>query len=100
VRCPPIVTLKHIHLSPPTCGENEVRTGTTCQLSCPHSYRLLGDPEVKCLPSGIWSDNLYKATCTGDLCSFCVYQDVQGCVLHDPVHIYVSEKKKTYLILI
>ncbi|XP_056124585.1 sushi, von Willebrand factor type A, EGF and pentraxin domain-containing protein 1 isoform X2 [Rhinichthys klamathensis goyatoka] len=64
VRCPPIVTLKHIHLSPPTCGENEVRTGTSCQLTCPRSYRLLGDSEVKCLPSGIWSDNLHKATCT------------------------------------
>ncbi|XP_067257599.1 sushi, von Willebrand factor type A, EGF and pentraxin domain-containing protein 1 isoform X2 [Chanodichthys erythropterus] len=64
VRCPPIVTLKHIHLSPPTCGENEVRTGTSCQLTCPRSYRLLGDSEVKCLPSGNWSENLHKATCT------------------------------------
>ncbi|XP_051756633.1 sushi, von Willebrand factor type A, EGF and pentraxin domain-containing protein 1 isoform X4 [Ctenopharyngodon idella] len=64
VRCPPIVTLKHIRLSPPTCGENEVRTGTSCQLTCPHSYHLLGDSEVKCLPSGNWSENLHKATCT------------------------------------
>ncbi|XP_048039857.1 sushi, von Willebrand factor type A, EGF and pentraxin domain-containing protein 1 isoform X2 [Megalobrama amblycephala] len=64
VRCPPIVTLKHIHLSPSTCGENEVKTGTSCQLTCPRSYRLLGDSEVKCLPSGNWSENLHKATCT------------------------------------
>lgn len=91
MRCPPIVTLKHISLSPPTCGENEVRTGTSCQLTCPSSYHLLGDSEVNCLPSGNWSENLHKATCTGDLFSVCVYKDVQGYVLHYPVCIHVSE---------
>ncbi|XP_051576791.1 sushi, von Willebrand factor type A, EGF and pentraxin domain-containing protein 1 isoform X5 [Myxocyprinus asiaticus] len=64
VRCPPLVTLKHIHLSPPGCGETEVGTGASCQLSCPLGYSLLGDSEVRCLPSGNWSDNLYKATCS------------------------------------
>ncbi|XP_055055760.2 sushi, von Willebrand factor type A, EGF and pentraxin domain-containing protein 1 isoform X1 [Misgurnus anguillicaudatus] len=63
VRCPPLVTLKHIHLSPPGCGEDEVRTGVSCQLNCPNGYRLLGDPEVRCLPSGNWSENSHKATC-------------------------------------
>uniref|UniRef100_A0A8C1JXS3 Sushi, von Willebrand factor type A, EGF and pentraxin domain-containing protein 1 n=1 Tax=Cyprinus carpio TaxID=7962 RepID=A0A8C1JXS3_CYPCA len=64
VRCPPIVTLKHISLSPPACGENEVRTGASCQLNCPRGYGLIGNSEVRCLPSGNWSDNLHKATCT------------------------------------
>uniref|UniRef100_A0A8C1SD31 Sushi, von Willebrand factor type A, EGF and pentraxin domain-containing protein 1 n=1 Tax=Cyprinus carpio TaxID=7962 RepID=A0A8C1SD31_CYPCA len=64
VRCPPIVTLKHIRLSPPTCGENEVRTGALCKLTCPRGYGLIGNSEVRCLPSGNWSDNLHKAACT------------------------------------
>uniref|UniRef100_A0A8C2AZW3 Sushi, von Willebrand factor type A, EGF and pentraxin domain-containing protein 1 n=1 Tax=Cyprinus carpio TaxID=7962 RepID=A0A8C2AZW3_CYPCA len=64
VRCPPIVTLKHISLSPPACGENEVRTGASCQLNCPRGYGLIGNSEVRCLPSGNWSDNLHKAICT------------------------------------
>uniref|UniRef100_A0A671PAW8 Sushi, von Willebrand factor type A, EGF and pentraxin domain-containing protein 1 n=1 Tax=Sinocyclocheilus anshuiensis TaxID=1608454 RepID=A0A671PAW8_9TELE len=63
IRCPPIVTLKHIRLSPPACGENEVRTGALCQLTCPRGYRLIGNSEVRCLPSGNWSENLHKATC-------------------------------------
>uniref|UniRef100_A0A8C2KBK0 Sushi, von Willebrand factor type A, EGF and pentraxin domain-containing protein 1 n=1 Tax=Cyprinus carpio TaxID=7962 RepID=A0A8C2KBK0_CYPCA len=64
VRCPPVVTLKHIRLSPPTCGENEVRTGALCKLTCPRGYGLIGNSEVRCLPSGNWSDNLHKAACT------------------------------------
>lgn len=83
VHCPPIVTLKHISLSPPACGENEVRTGASCQLTCPRGYSLIGNSEVRCLPSGNWSGNLHKATCTGDLFSVCVYNDKQYYVLHE-----------------
>ncbi len=83
VHCPPIVTLKHISLSPPACGENEVRTGASCQLTCPRGYSLIGSSEVRCLPSGSWSGNLHKATCTGDLFSVCVYNDKQYYVLHE-----------------
>lgn len=76
VRCPPIVTLKHILLTPTTCGENEVRTGAVCQLTCPHGYSLLGDSKVKCLPTGNWSDSLHKATCTGLFVFLMMYKDV------------------------
>ncbi|XP_056610750.1 sushi, von Willebrand factor type A, EGF and pentraxin domain-containing protein 1 isoform X1 [Triplophysa dalaica] len=63
VHCPPLVTLKNIHVSPPDCGKDEVTTSASCQLTCPHGYRLLGDPVVTCLSSGSWSDNALKATC-------------------------------------
>ncbi|TRY57481.1 hypothetical protein DNTS_014228 [Danionella cerebrum] len=66
VRCPPIVTVKHIHLSPPACGEEEVKLGASCQLSCPHGYRLHGDAKAICLPTGTWGDNLQKVTCTDE----------------------------------
>lgn len=78
VRCPPIVTLKHIHLTPSTCGENEVRTGAVCQLSCPYGYSLIGDSKVKCLPTGNWSDNLHKATCTGLFVFLMMYKDMHS----------------------
>ncbi|XP_030635356.1 LOW QUALITY PROTEIN: sushi, von Willebrand factor type A, EGF and pentraxin domain-containing protein 1 [Chanos chanos] len=64
VRCPPIGTLRHRSFVAPDCGEGVVRSGTTCKLTCLRGYRLHGDPLVHCLPSGDWSENLHKATCT------------------------------------
>ncbi|XP_064199795.1 sushi, von Willebrand factor type A, EGF and pentraxin domain-containing protein 1 isoform X2 [Anguilla rostrata] len=63
IRCPPMMTLKNVLLSPPTCGEKDVKAGTVCQLACRQGYRLLGDLEVRCLPSGDWSTSVHKATC-------------------------------------
>ncbi|XP_035375850.1 sushi, von Willebrand factor type A, EGF and pentraxin domain-containing protein 1 isoform X3 [Electrophorus electricus] len=63
VRCPRIVTFKHVRLMPPVCGERAVRSGAICRLSCRHGYRLMGNPEVRCLPSGDWNNDLHKATC-------------------------------------
>ncbi|KAG7461968.1 hypothetical protein MATL_G00196770 [Megalops atlanticus] len=64
IRCPPMVTLKNVLLSPPTCGEREVKAGTVCQLACRQGYSLHGDLEVQCLPSGDWSTSVHRATCT------------------------------------
>ncbi|KAJ8262626.1 hypothetical protein GJAV_G00168500 [Gymnothorax javanicus] len=66
IRCPPMMTLKNVLLLPPRCGEKDVRTGTVCQLACRQGYQLLGDPEMRCLPSGDWSTNVHKATCEGE----------------------------------
>ncbi|XP_061107701.1 sushi, von Willebrand factor type A, EGF and pentraxin domain-containing protein 1 isoform X3 [Conger conger] len=63
IRCPPMMTLKNVLLSPPTCGERAMKGGTVCQLACRQGYRLLGDLEVRCLPTGDWSTNVHKATC-------------------------------------
>uniref|UniRef100_A0A8B9HTR2 Sushi, von Willebrand factor type A, EGF and pentraxin domain-containing protein 1 n=1 Tax=Astyanax mexicanus TaxID=7994 RepID=A0A8B9HTR2_ASTMX len=63
VRCPSIVPSKHMRVSPPVCGERALRSGATCRLTCRRGYSLLGNPEVRCLPSGDWSDNLHKSSC-------------------------------------
>ncbi|KAI1888389.1 hypothetical protein AGOR_G00184640 [Albula goreensis] len=64
IHCPPMMTLKNVLLLPPTCGEKEVKAGTVCKLACRQGYSLLGDKEVRCLPSGDWSTSVHKATCT------------------------------------
>ncbi|XP_036813763.1 sushi, von Willebrand factor type A, EGF and pentraxin domain-containing protein 1 isoform X2 [Oncorhynchus mykiss] len=64
VRCPPMVTLRNVLLSPPACGQRKVKPGTLCRLACRHGYRLQGDLEARCLSSGDWSANVHKATCT------------------------------------
>ncbi|XP_038851181.1 sushi, von Willebrand factor type A, EGF and pentraxin domain-containing protein 1 [Salvelinus namaycush] len=64
VRCPPMVTLRNVLLSPPACGQRKVKPGTLCRLACRHGYRLQGDLEARCLSSGDWSTNIHKATCT------------------------------------
>ncbi|XP_042183095.1 sushi, von Willebrand factor type A, EGF and pentraxin domain-containing protein 1 isoform X4 [Oncorhynchus tshawytscha] len=64
VRCPPMVTLRNVLLSPPACGQRKVKPGTLCRLACRHGYRLQGDLEARCLSSGDWSANIHKATCT------------------------------------
>uniref|UniRef100_A0A8B9HXL3 Sushi, von Willebrand factor type A, EGF and pentraxin domain-containing protein 1 n=1 Tax=Astyanax mexicanus TaxID=7994 RepID=A0A8B9HXL3_ASTMX len=66
VRCPSIVPSKHMRVSPPVCGERALRSGATCRLTCRRGYSLLGNPEVRCLPSGDWSDNLHKSSCAGN----------------------------------
>lgn len=65
VRCSPIVTLEQVRLSPPACGKRAMRSGAVCRFSCRRGYRLLGNPEVRCLPTGDWSNNINKVTCTG-----------------------------------
>uniref|UniRef100_A0A8C7PS29 Sushi, von Willebrand factor type A, EGF and pentraxin domain-containing protein 1 n=1 Tax=Oncorhynchus mykiss TaxID=8022 RepID=A0A8C7PS29_ONCMY len=64
VRCPPMVTLRNVLLSPPACGKREVKPGTMCRLACLHGYSLQGDVDARCLSSGDWSTNVHKATCT------------------------------------
>ncbi|KAL0970174.1 hypothetical protein UPYG_G00238360 [Umbra pygmaea] len=64
VRCPPMVTLRNVVLSPPACGQREVRPGTLCRLSCRRGYQLQGDLEARCLSSGDWSSNVHKAVCS------------------------------------
>uniref|UniRef100_A0A8C7FUX9 Sushi, von Willebrand factor type A, EGF and pentraxin domain-containing protein 1 n=1 Tax=Oncorhynchus kisutch TaxID=8019 RepID=A0A8C7FUX9_ONCKI len=64
VRCPPMVTLRNVLLSPPACGQRKVKPGTLCRLACRHGYRLQGDLEARCLSSGDWSANIHQATCT------------------------------------
>ncbi|XP_072543610.1 sushi, von Willebrand factor type A, EGF and pentraxin domain-containing protein 1 isoform X2 [Salminus brasiliensis] len=63
VRCPLIVPSKHMRVSPPVCGERALRSGATCRLSCRRGYRLQGNPGLRCLPSGDWSDDLQKSIC-------------------------------------
>ncbi|XP_063042299.1 sushi, von Willebrand factor type A, EGF and pentraxin domain-containing protein 1 isoform X3 [Engraulis encrasicolus] len=63
VRCPPIVPAKHVSLSPPACGVRELRSGASCKLSCRLGYRLRGEPVVRCLATGEWSQHLHKAAC-------------------------------------
>ncbi|XP_045068130.1 sushi, von Willebrand factor type A, EGF and pentraxin domain-containing protein 1 isoform X2 [Coregonus clupeaformis] len=64
VRCPPMVTLRNVLLSPPACGKREVKPGTVCRLACRHGYSLQGGLDARCLSSGDWSTNVHKATCT------------------------------------
>ncbi|KAI5629830.1 sushi, von Willebrand factor type A, EGF and pentraxin domain-containing protein 1 isoform X1 [Silurus asotus] len=63
VRCSPIVTPEQVRLSPPACGKRAMRSGAVCRFSCHQGYRLLGNPEVRCLPTGDWSNNMHKITC-------------------------------------
>ncbi|TSN12231.1 Sushi, von Willebrand factor type A, EGF and pentraxin domain-containing protein 1 [Bagarius yarrelli] len=63
VRCSQIVTLEQVRLSPPACGKRAMRTGAVCRFSCRSGYRLLGNPEVRCLTTGEWSNNIQKVTC-------------------------------------
>ncbi|XP_028973250.2 sushi, von Willebrand factor type A, EGF and pentraxin domain-containing protein 1 isoform X3 [Esox lucius] len=64
LRCTPVVTTPNVLLSPPACGQREVRPGMLCRLGCRRGYRLQGDQEARCLSSGDWSADVYKATCT------------------------------------
>ncbi|XP_006809694.1 sushi, von Willebrand factor type A, EGF and pentraxin domain-containing protein 1-like [Neolamprologus brichardi] len=64
VRCPPIVTLKNIFLSPPACGRRAVSPGFVCLLNCRPGYSLQGNRKAVCLSSGNWTANVYKAVCT------------------------------------
>uniref|UniRef100_A0A8C4ECW7 Sushi, von Willebrand factor type A, EGF and pentraxin domain containing 1 n=1 Tax=Dicentrarchus labrax TaxID=13489 RepID=A0A8C4ECW7_DICLA len=64
VRCPPIVTLKNILLSPPACGKRTVAAGFACLLTCRQGYSLQGNRKAVCLGSGNWTANVHKAICT------------------------------------
>ncbi len=65
VRCPPIVPVKNILLSPPACGKRAVPPGSACLLTCPQGYMLRGNRKAVCLGSGNWTANVHKAVCTG-----------------------------------
>ncbi|KAK9524849.1 hypothetical protein VZT92_017214 [Zoarces viviparus] len=64
VRCPPIVTLKNILLSPPACGKRTVSPGSACLLTCRQGYSLQGNRKAVCMSSGNWTANVHKAVCT------------------------------------
>ncbi|XP_074480016.1 sushi, von Willebrand factor type A, EGF and pentraxin domain-containing protein 1 isoform X1 [Sebastes fasciatus] len=64
VRCPPIVTLKNIVLSPPACGRRAVLPGSACLLTCRQGYSLQGNRKAVCMSSGNWTANVHKAVCT------------------------------------
>nr|XP_015201270.1 PREDICTED: sushi, von Willebrand factor type A, EGF and pentraxin domain-containing protein 1 [Lepisosteus oculatus] len=64
IHCPPLQKPKNVLLLPPTCGDKEMKMGTTCQLSCHHGYSLSGETEVQCLTSGKWSTDVHRAICT------------------------------------
>ncbi|XP_030018068.1 sushi, von Willebrand factor type A, EGF and pentraxin domain-containing protein 1 isoform X2 [Sphaeramia orbicularis] len=64
VRCPPIVNLKNMSLSPPVCGKRAVSPGAACMLTCRQGYSLQGNRRALCLSTGNWSANVYKAHCT------------------------------------
>ncbi|XP_047448268.1 sushi, von Willebrand factor type A, EGF and pentraxin domain-containing protein 1 isoform X2 [Mugil cephalus] len=64
VRCPPVVTPKHILLSPPACGKRAVSPGFICLLTCRQGYGLQGNRKAVCLGSGNWTANIHKAVCT------------------------------------
>ncbi|GAA6075417.1 sushi, von Willebrand factor type A, EGF and pentraxin domain-containing protein 1 isoform X2 [Tachysurus ichikawai] len=66
-RCSSIVTLEQVRLSPPACGKRAMRTGAVCRFSCRQGYRLLGNPEVRCLATGEWSNDMHKVSCAGGL---------------------------------
>lgn len=71
VRCPPIVTLKNISLSPPPCGKRAMLPGSTCLLTCRQGYALRGNRKAVCLGSGNWTANVQKAICSGKcVCDF------------------------------
>lgn len=65
VRCPPIVTLKNISLSPPACGKRSMPQGSTCLLTCSQGYTLQGNRKAVCLGSGNWTANVLKVICAG-----------------------------------
>ncbi|XP_068164048.1 sushi, von Willebrand factor type A, EGF and pentraxin domain-containing protein 1 isoform X1 [Antennarius striatus] len=64
VRCPPIVNLKNILLSPPACGKRALTPGSVCLLTCRQRYTLHGNRKAVCLGSGNWTANVHKASCT------------------------------------
>ncbi|XP_017288668.1 sushi, von Willebrand factor type A, EGF and pentraxin domain-containing protein 1 isoform X3 [Kryptolebias marmoratus] len=63
VRCPPIVNLKNILLSPPACGKRAVSLGFICHLACRQGYSLQGNRRAVCLSTGNWTTNVHKAVC-------------------------------------
>lgn len=63
VRCPPIVTLKNILVSPPACGKRAISLGSVCLLTCRQGYTLQGDKKAACLTTGEWSANVHKTVC-------------------------------------
>ncbi|XP_058886297.1 sushi, von Willebrand factor type A, EGF and pentraxin domain-containing protein 1 isoform X1 [Acipenser ruthenus] len=64
IHCPTLQRPKNVVILPPTCGEEEVKAGDVCRLSCVHGYSLSGvTGEVQCLTSGKWSKNAHKAKC-------------------------------------
>lgn len=73
IHCPALQRPKNVVILPPTCGEEEVKAGDVCRLSCVHGYSLSGvTGEVQCLTSGKWSKNAHKAKCRGTLHYFTV----------------------------
>uniref|UniRef100_A0AAV2KL76 Sushi, von Willebrand factor type A, EGF and pentraxin domain-containing protein 1 n=1 Tax=Knipowitschia caucasica TaxID=637954 RepID=A0AAV2KL76_KNICA len=63
VRCPPIVNLKNIVVSPPACGKRALPSGAVCLLTCRQGFSLKGNRRAVCLSSGNWSANVFKAHC-------------------------------------
>ncbi|XP_041117630.1 sushi, von Willebrand factor type A, EGF and pentraxin domain-containing protein 1 isoform X2 [Polyodon spathula] len=64
IHCPALERPKNVVILPPTCGEEEMKAGDVCRLSCVHGYSLSGvTGEVQCLTSGKWSKNAHKAKC-------------------------------------
>ncbi|XP_067379775.1 sushi, von Willebrand factor type A, EGF and pentraxin domain-containing protein 1 isoform X2 [Channa argus] len=64
VRCPPIVAVANILLSPPACGKRALPQASVCLLTCRQGYSLQGNRKAVCLGSGNWTANVYKAICT------------------------------------
>ncbi|XP_040039010.2 sushi, von Willebrand factor type A, EGF and pentraxin domain-containing protein 1 isoform X1 [Gasterosteus aculeatus] len=63
VRCPPIVALKNIVLSPSACGKRTVSPGSACLLTCRRGYNLQGNKKAACTSSGNWTANVHRAVC-------------------------------------
>ncbi|KAF7230188.1 sushi, von Willebrand factor type A, EGF and pentraxin domain-containing protein 1 isoform X3 [Nothobranchius furzeri] len=63
VRCPPIVNLKNILVSPPVCVKRAVSLGFICHLTCRQGYSLQGNRRAVCLSNGNWTANVHKAVC-------------------------------------
>ncbi|XP_069375236.1 sushi, von Willebrand factor type A, EGF and pentraxin domain-containing protein 1 isoform X3 [Paralichthys olivaceus] len=63
VRCPPVVALKNILLSPPACGRRAASPGSFCLLTCRQGYSLQGNRKAVCMGSGNWTANVHKAVC-------------------------------------
>ncbi|KAK7910339.1 hypothetical protein WMY93_015023 [Mugilogobius chulae] len=63
VRCPPLVNLKNLLLSPPACGKRAVSPGAVCLLTCRQGFSLKGNRRAVCLSSGNWSANVHKVHC-------------------------------------
>ncbi|XP_067409310.1 sushi, von Willebrand factor type A, EGF and pentraxin domain-containing protein 1 isoform X1 [Emydura macquarii macquarii] len=64
VLCPLFQKPKGVTVHPSGCGQEPSKSGTVCQLSCPHGFMLSGvREELRCLPSGRWSEKVQKALC-------------------------------------